>query len=127
MLIISDLNGINHETVSKPLFIFYFLHIPLHTIQSSCSTIAKNKYWKSFIHMSSTAPIVDYLEGHAGKQVVAGSIPGGGIHYHLNFRLYPVNNRQKNNIFDDRSALMSMDSTHVLPVASSLDRDIGCL
>ena len=30
--------------------------------------------------MSSTAPIAEWLEGHAGKQGVAGSIPGGGIH-----------------------------------------------
>ena len=28
-------------------------------------------------------PIAEWLEGHAGKQGVAGSIPGGGIHYHF--------------------------------------------
>ena len=27
------------------------------------------------------------VEGHAGKQGVAGSIPGGGIHYHFEFSL----------------------------------------
>ena len=37
--------------------------------------------------MSSTAPIVEWLEGHAGKQGVAASIPGGGIHYHFEFSL----------------------------------------
>ena len=28
-------------------------------------------------------PIAEWLEWHAGKQGVAGSIPGGGIHYHF--------------------------------------------
>ena len=32
-----------------------------------------NKNCKSFIHMSSTAPIAEYLEGHTGKQGVASS------------------------------------------------------
>ena len=36
-VVISYLNGINHETVSKQLFYFYFLYIPLHTTQSSYS------------------------------------------------------------------------------------------
>ena len=38
--------------------------------------------------MSSTAPIAEWLEGYAGKQGVAGSIPGGGIHYHFAFFAY---------------------------------------
>ena len=33
--------------------------------------------------MSISLPIAEWLEGHAGKQGVAGSIPGGGIHYHF--------------------------------------------
>ena len=47
-----------------------------------------NKYCKSFIHMSSTAPIVEWLERHAGKRGVAGSIPGGGISYHFEVFAY---------------------------------------
>ena len=43
--------------------------------------------------MSSTAKIAEWLEGHAGKQGVAGSILGGGILYHFDFfRVYPVDN-----------------------------------
>ena len=38
--------------------------------------------------MSSTAPMAEWLEGHAGKQGVAGSIPGGGIYYHFEFFAY---------------------------------------
>ena len=41
----------------------------------------------NFIHMSTTAPIVEWLEGHTGKQEVAGSIADGGIHY--NFEFFP--------------------------------------
>ena len=33
--------------------------------------------------MSISLPIAEWLEGHAGKQGVAGSIPGGGIPYHF--------------------------------------------
>ena len=33
--------------------------------------------------MSISLPIAEWLEGHARKQGVAGSIPGGGIHYHF--------------------------------------------
>ena len=33
--------------------------------------------------MSISLPIAEWLEGHAGKQGVASSIPGGGIHYHF--------------------------------------------
>ena len=33
--------------------------------------------------MSISLPIAEWLEGHAGKQGVAGSIPDGGIHYHF--------------------------------------------
>ena len=33
--------------------------------------------------MSISLPIAEWLEGHAGKQGVAGSIPGGGINYHF--------------------------------------------
>ena len=33
--------------------------------------------------MSISLPMADWLEGHAGKQGVAGSIPRGGIHYHF--------------------------------------------
>ena len=38
--------------------------------------------------MSLTVPRAEWLEGHAGKQVVAGSIPGGGTHYHFDFFAY---------------------------------------
>ena len=41
------------------------------------------KYCKSSNNMSISLPIAEWLEGHAGKQGVAGSIPGGGIHYHF--------------------------------------------
>ena len=37
--------------------------------------------------MSISLPIAEWIEGHARKQGVAGSIPGGGIHYHLKFSL----------------------------------------
>ena len=47
-----------------------------------------NKYCTSFIQVSSTAPIAEWLEGHAGKQGVAGSIPGGGILYRFEFLAY---------------------------------------
>ena len=33
--------------------------------------------------MSISLPIAEWLERHAGKQGVTGSIPGGGIHYHF--------------------------------------------
>ena len=33
--------------------------------------------------MSISLPIAEWLEGHAGKQGVAGSIPGWGMHYHF--------------------------------------------
>ena len=33
--------------------------------------------------MSISLPIAEWLEGHSGKQGVAGSIPGGGIPYHF--------------------------------------------
>ena len=33
-LIISYVNGINDQTVSKQFFYFHFLYIPLHTSQS---------------------------------------------------------------------------------------------
>ena len=35
--------------------------------------------------MSISLPIAEWLEEHAGKQGVAGSISGGGIHYHFKF------------------------------------------
>ena len=35
-----------------------------------------------------TVPIGEWLEGHAGKQGVIGSIPGGGIYYHFQFFAY---------------------------------------
>ena len=38
--------------------------------------------------MSVTVPIAEWLEGDAGKQEVAGSLPGGGIHYHFEFFAY---------------------------------------
>ena len=61
---------------------FYFLYIHLHTTQSSCSV---NNYYKSFKNTSFIAPIAEWLEGFAGKQGVAGSIPGGVINYHFEF------------------------------------------
>ena len=33
--------------------------------------------------MSTSLPLAEWLEGHAGKQGVAGSIPGGDIHDHF--------------------------------------------
>ena len=33
--------------------------------------------------MPLTVPLAEWLEGHAGKWGVAGSIRGGGIHYHF--------------------------------------------
>ena len=33
--------------------------------------------------MSISLPIAEWLEDHAAMQEVAGSIPGGGIHYHF--------------------------------------------
>ena len=49
--------------------------------------------------MSLTAPIAECLEGHAGKQVVAGSIPIGIIHYHFEFfAYYPVDNSSEKTI-----------------------------
>ena len=33
--------------------------------------------------MSISLQVAEWLEGHAGKQGVAGSIPGGGIRYHF--------------------------------------------
>ena len=41
------------------------------------------KYCKSSNNMSISLPIAEWLEGHSRKQGVAGSIPGGGIHYHF--------------------------------------------
>ena len=38
--------------------------------------------------MSLTVPVAEWLEGHAGKQGVAGSIAGGNIHYHFEFFAY---------------------------------------
>ena len=39
--------------------------------------------------MSLTVPMIaEWLEGCAGKQRVAGSIPGGGIHYYFEFFAY---------------------------------------
>ena len=35
--------------------------------------------------MSLTGPMAEWLEWHAGKQGVAGSIPDGGMHYHSEF------------------------------------------
>ena len=37
--------------------------------------------------MSISLPMAEWLEGHSGKQGVAGSIPGGGIHYHFEISL----------------------------------------
>ena len=38
--------------------------------------------------VSLTVLIAEWLEGHAGKQGVAGSIPGEGINYHFGFFAY---------------------------------------
>ena len=43
---------------------------------------------KQVARVRATAPIAESLEGHAGKQGVAGSIPGGGILYHFEFFAY---------------------------------------
>ena len=74
--------GINHETVSKQLFIYPFAH---HTDILLYSIV--NKYCKSFGNMSSTAPIAEWLEGHAGNRGVAGSFPEEAYTIILNFAL----------------------------------------
>ena len=66
--------------------LFLFSIYPLHTIHSSCSIVSTKKYCKSSNNMSISLPIAEWLEGHAGKQGVAGSIPGGGIYYY--FRIF---------------------------------------
>ena len=38
--------------------------------------------------MSLTVPIAEWLEQRAGKQGVAGSIPGGVIYFHFEFFAY---------------------------------------
>ena len=81
MLIISYLNGINHETVSKQFFFFLFSIYPFAHHTEFLWYRSVNKY----CHLSSTSPIAAWLEGHAGKQGVAGSNPGGGIGYHFEF------------------------------------------
>ena len=70
MLIISYLNGINHQTVSKQLFYFHFLYIPLHTAQEFLWYRSVNKYCKSSNLISSTVSVAEWLEGYAGKQEV---------------------------------------------------------
>ena len=40
--------------------------------------------------MSLTVPMVEWLEEHAGKQGVAGSIPGGSMHYHFEILLTSI-------------------------------------
>ena len=42
------------------------------------------KYCKSF-NMLLTGSVAKWLEGHAGKRGVAGSITGGGIYFHFEF------------------------------------------
>ena len=42
--------------------------------------------------MSSTTPIAEWLEGHAGKQGLPVRFPTGEYIILLNFRLYPVDN-----------------------------------
>ena len=67
-LIISYVNGINHQTVSQQLFYFHFLYMPLHAAQSSYSI--GSKYCKSSNIKSSTISVAEGLEVHAGKQKV---------------------------------------------------------
>ena len=38
--------------------------------------------------MSVTVPIAEWLERDAGKPVIAGSISGGGTHFHFEFCAY---------------------------------------
>ena len=57
----------------------------MYTIQSSCSV---NTYCKSSKNTSSTARIVEWLEGNADKRGIAGSNPSGGINYHFEFFAY---------------------------------------
>ena len=58
----------------------------MHTTHTSYS-ICRKKYCKSFNIMSLTVPIAEWLEGSAGKQGIAGSIPCEGIHNHFGFSL----------------------------------------
>ena len=57
-------------------FILAFLHV-LINIDSSV------KILQTFLQLSLTVPIAKWLERHAGKQGVAGSIPGGGTYFHF--------------------------------------------
>ena len=68
MLIISYLNGINHKTVSKQLLFIFIFFISLCTSQRVLIVSECNKYCKSFNHKSSTVPMAEWLEGHAGKR-----------------------------------------------------------
>ena len=43
------------------------------------------KKGKRFNKLSLTVPIAEWLERHARKQAVAGSIPGVGIYFHFEF------------------------------------------
>ena len=67
--------------------IYFSLYSFIHLFIYSCIFMLNTKlyYNKSFNNMSLTVLIADWLEGHAGKQGVAGLIPGGGIHYHFEF------------------------------------------
>ena len=58
-------------------FILAFLHV-LINIDSSVK-----KYHNNFYNLSLTVPIAKWLERHAWKQGVAGSIPGGGTYFHF--------------------------------------------
>ena len=51
--------------------------------------------------MSITVPIAEWLEGHAGKQWVTGSIPGGGINHDFDFFAYGT-------LFKSRQMISSM-------------------
>ena len=66
-------------------FVFYTSIYPLHTIHSSCSIVWSKSTVKVLTTCRYLSPIAEWLEGHAGKQGVAGSIPSWGIHYHFEF------------------------------------------
>ena len=55
--------------------------------------------------MSTSLPIAEWLAGHSGKQGVAGSIPGEGIHYHFeifyNVNLFTSRTKHTNEIKHD--------------------------
>ena len=72
-------------TVKQNLHFLYQNRCYLLLFTGLC--LAKQKC-KNFNKMSLTAQIAEWLEQHAGKQGVAGSIPVGGTYFHFEFCAY---------------------------------------